>query len=99
MMRKSLAAALALALPLSSLLVACGGGGDSADRAALERQALERDLDLALQPDTTPEVAFSDAPLVGGTGAPAAAPAAGQPQTPAPAPAPQRAAPREESSS
>lgn len=86
MTRKTMALALALALPVSSLLVACGGDEDTADRAALERKALERDLDLALQPDTTPEVALSDAPLVGGTGAPAVAPAAGQPQTPAPAP-------------
>jgi hypothetical protein len=92
MTRTMMAAALALALPVSSLLVACGGGEDTADRTALEREALERDLDLALQPDTTPEVALSDVPLVGGTGAPAVAPAAGQPRTPAPAPAPTPAA-------
>lgn len=92
-MRRTMAAALVLALPVSSLLVACGGGEDTADRTALERQALERDLDLALQPDTTPEVALSDVPLAGGAGAPSVAPAPGQPQTPAPAPAPQ-AAPR-----
>ena len=87
--------ALALALPVSSQLVACGGGEDTADRAALERTALERDLDLALKPDTTPEVALTDAPLVGGTGAPSVAPAPGQPQTPAPAPAaaPKQSAP------
>jgi hypothetical protein len=87
--------ALTLALPVSSQLVACGGGEDTADRAALERTALERDLDLALKPDTTPEVALTDAPLVGGTGAPAVAPAPGQPQTPAPAPAaaPKQSAP------
>jgi hypothetical protein len=54
MTRKTLFAAFVLALPVSSLLVACGDGGDTADRAALEREALERDLDLALQPDTTP---------------------------------------------
>src|SRR5688500_3381432 len=95
MTRTMMAAALALALPVSSLLVACGGGEDTADRTALEREALERDLDLALQPDTTPEVALSDVPLAGGTGAPTVAPVPGQPQTPAPAPAPQRAAPRE----
>jgi hypothetical protein len=95
MTRTMMAAALALALPVSSLLVACGGGEDTADRTALEREALERDLDLALQPDTTPEVALSDVPRAGGTGAPAVAPVPGQPQTPASAPAPQRAAPRE----
>lgn len=94
MTRRNLAMALALALPVSSLLVACGGGEDTTDRAALERTALERDLDLALKPDTTPEVALTDVALAGGTGAPRVAPAPGQPRTPAPAPAPQRAAPR-----
>lgn len=93
MTRRNLALAFALALPVSSLLVACGGGEDTADRAALERQALERDLDLALKPDTTPEVALTDVALAGAAGAPSVAPAPGQPQ--APAPAPQRAAPRE----
>ncbi|HEX5868925.1 MAG TPA: hypothetical protein VFY65_00845, partial [Longimicrobium sp.] len=96
MMRRKMVLAFALALPVSSGLVACGDGEDTAtDRAALERQALERDLDLALKPDTTPEVALTDVALAGGTGAPAVAPAPGQPQTPAPVPAPQRAAPRE----
>lgn len=90
MTRRNLALALALALPVSSLLVACGGGEDTTDRAALERTALERDLDLALKPDTTPEVALTDVALAGGTGAPGVAPAPGQPQTPAP----QRAAPK-----
>jgi hypothetical protein len=94
MTRRNLALALALALPVSSLLVACGGGEDTTDRAALERTALERDLDLALKPDTTPEVALTDVALAGGTGAPSVAPAPGQPRTPAPAPAPQRAAPK-----
>jgi hypothetical protein len=95
MTRKTLVAALVLALPLSSLLVACGDGGDTTDRAALERAALERDLDLALQPDSTREVALSDAALVDSS-AGTVAPAPGQPQTPAPAPAaaaPQAAAP------
>ena len=53
MTRKTLAAALALALPLSSLLVACGQGEDTSERAVLERRALERDLSLAaITPDT-----------------------------------------------
>jgi hypothetical protein len=92
MTRKTLVAALALTLPLSSLLVACGDSGDTPDRAALEREALERDLDLALQPDTTPEVALRDVALLDSTSG--AAPVTGQPQTPAPAPrAPQAAAP------
>ena len=83
MTRRTLTAALALALPVSSLLVACDRGEDTADRAALEREALERDLDLALQPDTTPEVALGDVALIDSTLG--MAPAA--PQTPAPAPA------------
>ncbi|HEX6038203.1 hypothetical protein [Longimicrobium sp.] len=94
MTRKTLAAAFVLALPLSSLLVACGGGGDT-DRAALEREALERDLDLALQPDSTREVALRDVALVDSS-AGTVAPAPGQPRAPAPAPAaakPQAAAP------
>lgn len=91
MTRKTLVAALALTLPLSSLLVACGDSGDTPDRAALEREALERDLDLALQPDSTREVALRDVALLDSTSAAAPAPAAAQPQ--APAPAPQAAAP------
>ncbi|HEU0015886.1 MAG TPA: hypothetical protein VFQ45_19565, partial [Longimicrobium sp.] len=94
MSRKTTAFALALALPLSSLLVACGGGEDTPDRAALQREALERDLSLALQPDTTPQIALADVPLPDTTPAAAApAPAAPKPaaQAPAPAPAPRRA--------
>lgn len=95
MTRKTLVAALALALPVSSLLVACGGEGDTRDRAALERAALERDLDLALQPDTgAAEVALRDAALVDSATAAAPAPALALPQAPDPAPrAPQAAAP------
>lgn len=85
MTRKTLVAAFALALPLSSLLVACGDGGDT-DRAALERAALERDLDLALQPDSTREVALRDVALADSS-AGTVAPAPGQPPAPAPAPA------------
>jgi hypothetical protein len=95
MTRKTLAAALVLTLPLSSFVAACGDGGDTSDRAALERAALERDLDLALQPDSTREVALRDVALVD-SAAGTAAPAPGQPQAPAPAPAaaqPQAAAP------
>lgn len=92
MTRKTLAAALFLALPVSSLLVACGDKGDTPDRAALEREALERDLDLALQPDSTPEVALRDVALIDSTAGAAPAPAPGQPQVQAPAPAPQKQA-------
>ena len=87
MTRRTLTAALALFLPVSSLLVACDRGEDTADRAALEREALERDLDLALQPDTTPEVALGDVALIDSTAGLAPAPAPTAPQTPAPAPA------------
>lgn len=55
-----LAAALLLALPVSTLTVACAGGEDTDARAALEKEALERELDLALQPDTTLEPEFAD---------------------------------------
>lgn len=92
MTRKTLFAALVLALPVSSFLVACGDGGDTPDRAALEREALERDLDLALQPDTTAEVALRDAALVDSAALAAPAPVTPRPQAP-PAPAPQAAAP------
>jgi hypothetical protein len=92
MTRTTLFAALVLALPVSSLLVACGDGGDTPDRAALEREALERDLDLALQPDSTAEVALRDAALVDSATLAAPAPVTPQPQAP-PAPAPQAAAP------
>lgn len=94
MTRRTMALALSLALPVSSGLVACGGAEDTPDRAALERQALERDLDLALKPDTTPEVALTDVAIAGET-APSVAPAPAQPQAPAPAPAAKPAAPRE----
>lgn len=91
MSRTSLFAALALALPLSSLVVACGDAGDTPGRAALERDALQRDLDLALRPDTTHEVALSDVALVDTpafSAPPAAAPApARRPQASRPAPA------------
>lgn len=94
MTRRSLAAALALALPLSSLGVACGDAGDTPRRAALERDALQRDLDLALRPDTTPEVALSDVALVDTStlAAPDPAPAVPAAAAPAAATAPARPA-------
>jgi hypothetical protein len=60
MNRATLAAALLASLPVSSLLVGCADRGDTADRTALEQQALERDLDLVLEPDTTAEVVLAD---------------------------------------
>lgn len=87
MSRTSLFAALALALPLSSLVVACGDAGDTPGRAALERDALQRDLDLVLRPDTTHEVALSDVALVDTAALSAPAPAPEAPAAAAPAPA------------
>lgn len=63
------AAALVLALPMSTILVGCGGDEDS-DRQALEREALERELELALQPDTTIEPELSDVPIAATTAEP-----------------------------
>jgi hypothetical protein len=82
------AAAAVLVLPLSSLVVACGGDGDTADRATLERSALQRDLDLVLRLDDTPEVALEDVALVDPAAAEAPAPAPGAPPVPAAAAAP-----------
>lgn len=101
MTRKTFAAGLLLALPLSSLLVACGQGEDTSDRAVLERRALERDLSLAaITPDTTIEVRGEDGPPVDSLAAPRplsfAAPAPAPRPAPAgqPAPAAERSQPQ-----
>lgn len=53
MTTRRLAAAVLLAVPASTLLVACGRAGeDTSSRQQIEQRALERDLDLALRPDT-----------------------------------------------
>ncbi|MBW3656376.1 MAG: hypothetical protein KY444_09720 [Gemmatimonadetes bacterium] len=86
------AAALLLLLPVSTFVGACGGGEDTSDaRAALEKEALERELDLALQPDTTLEPQFADVAV--DVPPPEAEPLRPAPTpTPSPAPAPRRAA-------
>ena len=57
MTTRRLAAAFLLAVPPSTLLVACDRGGeDTSSRQRLEQRALERDLDLALRPDTPARV-------------------------------------------
>jgi len=57
MTTRRLAAALLLAVPPSTLLVACDRGGeDTSSRQRIEQRALERDLDLALRPDTPARV-------------------------------------------
>ncbi|HYJ78382.1 MAG TPA: hypothetical protein VEW03_02175 [Longimicrobiaceae bacterium] len=88
MTKRTLATALMLALPLSSLLVACGGNEDSADRAAIEREALERDLNLTLQAEPAAQPQLADVPVAADS-APAGVPAF----TPPPAPAPRRVPP------
>ncbi|MBB4637939.1 hypothetical protein [Longimicrobium terrae] len=62
MTNRTLTAALLAVLPLSSILVACGSGEDT-QRVALERKALERDLNLAqVARDTTPQTATEGLP-------------------------------------
>jgi hypothetical protein len=93
MKHRNLLFGLAVALPLSTFVVACGPDRGTDDRAALEREALERDLNLALQPDTTAEPDLSDLPApapVAETPAPAPQRAAAPRPQPAPRPAPQR---------
>lgn len=52
---RTLAAAALIALPASTLLVACDRRGEdtAANRQKIEQRALERDLDMALKPDST----------------------------------------------
>lgn len=95
MRKTSLATALLAVLPMSTFLVACDDGGDTDTRAALEKEALERELDLALQPDTTAEPELLDVPLeepevaeAPPTAAPRTAP------TPRRSPRPQQVTPR-----
>ncbi|HKP76578.1 MAG TPA: hypothetical protein VJT67_13705, partial [Longimicrobiaceae bacterium] len=53
MTTRKLAAALFVAVPASTLLVACDRKAeDTQARQRIEQGALERDLDLALRPDT-----------------------------------------------
>jgi hypothetical protein len=103
---RSLAAALLVALPASTLAAACDRSGDPG-RAALEQDALERDLDLALQADTAvrhelADVPETEPPVAHTPPAPEPEPqAAPEPrrEPPAPAPAPRtppRPSPRAE---
>lgn len=63
MNRSNLVAQGMLALAVSIFMVACGAGEDSETRAALERESLERELALALQPDSTQQPELNDVPL------------------------------------
>jgi hypothetical protein len=94
MKHRNLIFGLAVALPLSTFVAACGADRGTDDRAALEREALERDLNLALQPDTTVEPELADIPMeppVAEAPRPVPAPAAQAParQAPRQQPAPQ----------
>jgi hypothetical protein len=96
MHRKNLAAGLLLTVAASTFLVACGGDGDSRDLGALERESLERELELALQPDTTQQLTLTDIPIEVAeepTAPPVATPAPRP--TPRPTPPPQQAQPRQ----
>lgn len=73
--------------PLAVIPAACADDAD--DRAALENEELDRDLDLALQGDTTPAV-FEDTAVA----AEPAAEAPAQPATRRPAAQPRPSAPR-----
>jgi hypothetical protein len=89
MTTRTLAAALFLAAVSSTLLVACDRSGkDTSDRKRIEQRALERDLDLALRPDTPARtVQLADVPAP-------ADPA--QPEVPAFTPPPPAPEPRRE---
>ncbi|CAN5669498.1 hypothetical protein BH23GEM3_BH23GEM3_15360 [soil metagenome] len=96
MKHRNLIFGLAVALPLSTFVAACGSDQDTTDRAALEREALERDLNLALQPDTTMEPELADVPQAPVAETPPPAPRQASPaparQAPRQQPAPQRTA-------
>ena len=84
MTHRSFAAVLLAVLPLSTGLAACGSDdAEAGRRQALEREALERDLDLALQPDSAARPALADVPVAE---APAAEPAPAPVAPPTPAP-------------
>src|SRR5690606_7205983 len=82
MKKLSLVATLMVVLPMSTFVVACDSGEDTDARAALEKEALERELDLALQPDTTAEPELADVAIEQPEAAPAPPTAAPQQNTP-----------------
>ena len=98
MQKINLAAGLLAALSMSTFLVACGGEEDSQSRAALERESLERELELALQADTTQELTLSDVPVETAeepTALPIAAPEPAPRPRPSPTPPVRQAPPRQ----
>ncbi|HET6762742.1 MAG TPA: hypothetical protein VFH27_03695 [Longimicrobiaceae bacterium] len=87
-------AALLVAVPLSSFAAGCKDA--QKDTAAPAQDQTQRDLDLALQPDTTQQPRLADVPLSApptAQPAPAAQPDAQAPPAPAPAPKPVRRTP------
>ncbi|HET7274044.1 MAG TPA: hypothetical protein VFI91_02625 [Longimicrobiaceae bacterium] len=82
---------------MSTLVVACGGAEDTDARAALEREALQREIDIALQPDTTIQPEFADVALEEPEAEPTAPAASSTPpartRQPEPQPAPRRPEP------
>ncbi|HET7322087.1 MAG TPA: hypothetical protein VFI96_06305 [Longimicrobiaceae bacterium] len=87
MRKTNTAVALLLGLSLSTFVGACSDNQDNRSREALQQEALQKELDLALQPDTTAQPELADVAV---TPPPAAA---SEPEAPAPKPAPQRAEP------
>jgi hypothetical protein len=89
-----LSALLLLLLPVSTIVAACGGDEDTDARTALERESLQRDLDLALTPDSAADPDFSDVPDTALVTAPPPV-AEARPEAPPrrAEPAPRRAAP------
>ena len=63
MSRMKMAGATLLALSMSTFLGACSADEDTSDRAALERESLNRELEMALQTDTTQQPTLTDIPL------------------------------------
>lgn len=88
---------LLVMLSMSTFLVGCGDDQDTSNRAALERESLERELELALQPDSTQPSTLTDVPLEAvedPVTPPLSAPAPAPRPTPNPTPAPRPTPPR-----
>ncbi|MEX2572366.1 MAG: hypothetical protein WD737_13790 [Gemmatimonadota bacterium] len=93
MTRTALLGRALLGVFVSTIVVACAGEQDTDTRAALERESLERELELALQPDTTQELTFEDV-AVETPEEPARPPVTTRAPAPRPAPRPSPAAPQ-----
>lgn len=92
MRRRNFAAALLLIAPLAIAPAACG---DDDDRAALEDEELDRELDLALEGDTAAPT-FQDTAIGDAEAAPDEQPAAEAPRRQAPTAQPPRQQPRQQ---